>query len=170
MVTDAQILEGFYNSSAPQDWEQDVKPVEDELKKLDRNIRIIWNPKAFVTRPGHYDVSGKAVPPEYQPMYQLTIPGKSDGVMTIVHTVGTEDALNKHYKPIGMWLVEFMRLWDSANVHRMNELRRLQDEEFAIKEALAISESERRKENTARFASDVLGFKPIMSVIPTQIR
>lgn len=169
MVTEQQILQGFYNSSAPQDWEQEVRPVEIELQKLDRGLRIIWNPKAFLARPGKYDVSGKAVPPTYEGRYQVVINGKSDGVDTIIWTVATEDVTERKYRPVGPWLVEFMRVWDAENVHRMEAMRKMMDEQAAVQEALKIAAAEKRQEESNRFATDVLGIKPIRSFIPTQI-
>jgi len=169
MVTEQQILQGFYNSSAPQDWEQEVRPVEIELQKLDRSLRIIWNPKAFLARPGKYDVSGKAVPPTYEGRYQVVINGKSDGVDTIIWTVATEDVTERKYRPVGPWLVEFMRVWDAENVHRMEAMRKMMDEQAAVQEALKIAAAEKRQEESNRFATDVLGIKPIRSFIPTQI-
>jgi hypothetical protein len=169
MVTEQQILQGFYNSSAPQDWESEIKPVEKELQFLDRNLRIIWNPRAFLARPGKYDVSGKAVPPTYEGRYQVVINGKSDGIDTIIWTVATEDVTDRQYRPVGPWLVEFMRIWDTENVHRMEAMKQMIDEQMAVQEALNIAAAEKRLERSERFATDVLGLKPIRSFIPTQI-
>jgi hypothetical protein len=169
MVTDAQVLQGFYNLSAPQDWESEIKPVEKELQFLDRNLRIIWNPKAFLARPGKYDVSGNAVPPTYEGRYQVVVTGKSDGIDTVVWTVATDDVTERKYRPVGPWLVEFMKRWDAENVHRMEAMKQLIDEQMAVQEALTIAAHERRQEESNRFATDVLGLKPIRSVIPTQI-
>jgi hypothetical protein len=169
MITEQQILEGFYNASAPQDWESEIKPVEKELQFLDRNLRIIWNPQAFITRPGTYDAMGTAIPPTYEERYQVVVKGKTDGLLTIVWTVVEGDGVEKRYKPIGPWLVEFMRKWDAENVHRMTAMKKVLDDQYAVAQAIENDTNERRKENTTKYVTDVLGIKPIMSVVPANL-
>lgn len=171
MIPDSHALRGAYNTSAsaPQDFDTEVRPVERALQGIDPNLRIVWNPKAFLARPGHYDAEGRPVPPTYDGRWHVVIQGKLDGVDTVVYTLGSEDGSQKPYKPVGPWLVDYMREWDTANVHRMAALRKLQDEEVSIQSALAQHAHDARAEAAARFSTDVLGLKPIRSVVPAHL-
>lgn len=169
-MNDPALITGLYNGAAPQDWASEVAPVERELQRIDSGLRIVWNPKAFLARVGMYDATGRAVPPIYEGRWQVVIQGKTDGVDTIIYTLGSEDGTRKPYKPVGPWLVDYMRAWDTANVHRMEAMKKLLQEQEAVERALAIDAQERRREASECFSTDVLGLKPIRSVIPTQIQ
>lgn len=169
-MNESTLITGMYNGAAPQDWATEVAPVERQLRDtLDASLRIVWNPKAFLSRVGSYDAEGRAIPPLYEGRYQVVIPGKLDGVDTVVHTLGAEEGPHKPYKPVGEWLVTFMREWDTANVHQMEAMQRMQRESDALESALAIAAAERRQESNARFATDVLGLKPIMAPVATDL-
>lgn len=129
-----------WHVAAPQSWAE-VKPFEDQLRQLDDRLRIAWNPKAIVTKPGSFDVMGTQVPPEYAGRWEVIIPddpfrSQTYRTWTLVCRVtqpvevrsGVDvlPAMEERgpYAPIGQWLVDFLR---AADQHNRTELLKLRD-------------------------------------------
>jgi hypothetical protein len=129
-----------WHAAAPQSWHE-VKPFEDQLRQLDDRLRIVWNPRAIVTKPGTFDVTGASVPPEYAGRWEVIIPDdpfrtQTFRTWTVVCRVtqpievregaDTLPAMADRgpYAPIGQWLVDFLR---AADRHNRDELLRLRE-------------------------------------------
>lgn len=130
-----------WHVAAPQSWHE-VKPFEDELRRLDDRLRIAWNPKAIVTKPGSFDVMGSVVPPEYAGRWEVILPddpfrSQTYRAWTLVCRVTqpvevkaagmTMPAMADRgpYAPIGQWLVDFLK---AADRHNRDELRKRQEQ------------------------------------------
>jgi hypothetical protein len=60
------------------------------------------------------------------------------------------------YRPVGWWLVEYLRLWDRQNVAWMDEQKRMLDEEERATQHRDAAENEELEEALARQARDEL--------------
>lgn len=124
---------------APQS-EVEVAPVEQALRLLDDQLRIVWNPKCLVSRPGYIDAVGNVSPPLHEGRWQIVrLQGYIDPNPTVIWTWGSELGPERPYRAVDYSLVEFMRQWDASN-------RRVIDEHVAIREA---EERARKKEREA---------------------
>jgi len=108
----------------------EVSPVEAQLRRLDSGLRIRWNPKARHRRQAHYNVEGELIVDEsYEGRWQvvkLDVQDARPDEPAIIYTLefdGSEGGREEHgtYRAVGDWLVEFMRKWDSANSHFREE-------------------------------------------------
>lgn len=108
---------------APQS-DDEIRPVECALRELDDRIRVKWNPRALITRPGYIDATGKCVPPEHDGRWCVVVerPGEEDHC---IYQVRWDGEGNEAYRPVGPWLIEFMRLWDRQNQHYVAEMQRM---------------------------------------------
>ena len=110
---------------APQSGE-DVQRVVEGLKTLDPLLDIRWNPDAVKLSQGSYTVMGKLIPATYDGRWEVirydsetTRPTAHRGDPVIIYQVRDE---HDGYKPLGEWLVQFMRSWDAANVDTARRL------------------------------------------------
>jgi hypothetical protein len=134
---------------APQS-DDEVRPIELALRQqLDDRIRIKWDPRALITRPGAIDATGKVIPPEHEGRWTVVIerPGEPDHCIYLVRWDGTG---NEAYRAIGPWLIDFMHLWDRQNVHAAEQLRRMLHEEELELQRAANDEDEEDREFWSR--------------------
>jgi hypothetical protein len=122
---------------APQSSEE-IRPVVEALRRLDPLLDIRWNEKAVMMRRGDYDVLGGRTDPVYDGRwdvirYDTATKLHDDKNYTVLCTI-TEPYRDGHgwmmrvdgpYGPIGMWLVEYMQRWDTAQAHFAEEMDRL---------------------------------------------
>jgi len=135
----------------PQSQEQ-VQPVVDALRRLDPLLDIRWNPQALIMRHGQYDVNGRPLPAIYDGRWEVVrydtphvggamFAGQRQGhdaPCAVIYQVRGEQEC---YKPIGLWLIDFMQQWDSQQAHFRDELERMRLEDEREQEAaLAIDE------------------------------
>lgn len=97
----------------------DVRPVVEELRLLDRRLDVQWNPHAKLINRPTIDVRGGITPAEYDGRWEVVIWHTGSGLhkerdYSVVYQVRGE---HDEYKPIGPWLVEFMRKWDAQQSH-----------------------------------------------------
>lgn len=121
----------------------DVLPVETALRTLDDQLRIVWNPTAFLACPGSYDALGHAIPARYDGRWQvvrLRSPGDPDPAL--IYTVAHDGEGRKAYKPVGPWLVAFMQRWDAANRHFAEEMAKRHAENDRLEAAAKVSRYE----------------------------
>jgi hypothetical protein len=156
MLLDHATTSGFYSLSGPQDFVLDVLPIQTAIQRLDPNLRIVWNPHAYLVRPHALDDYGQAIPAQYAERWQVVTTGRRDGQPTIVHTLGDELGPDKPYRAVGWWLVDFLQMWDRANVaavQRLGDLMAMNDRlDAAAREA---SEAQ-AQDDVDRFGVDVL--------------
>lgn len=94
----------------------EVRPVEQALRFLDDQLRIVWNPSCYLSRPGHIDVNGKVSPPLFDGRWQvIRLNGMIDPNPTVIWTWGSELGPERPYRPVDYSLVEFMKQWDASN-------------------------------------------------------
>lgn len=122
---------------APQSGE-DVASVVRELRLLDPRLNVRWEPKAVMTKRGHYDTLGKVIHPEYRGLWEIILEDKAFSTAewrgwtrVCFVTVRTEVApglmamvQDGEYAPLDMSVVEFMR---QADKHNQEGARRLQE-------------------------------------------
>lgn len=97
--------------------------METELRRLDDRLRILWNPRAVMTTRGTFDAVGHSSEPKYDGRWQVErIPGEGQLMNSIVYVVRTQ--YTEEYRPIGFWLVEFFKKWDSAQVDFLETMRK----------------------------------------------
>jgi hypothetical protein len=122
---------------APQS-DDEVRPIELALRReLDDRLRIQWDPRALITRPGYIDATGQVVGPEHDGRWKVVIvlgTGEPDHCIYVVRWDGEG---NEAYRPVGPWLLDFMHLWDRQNVHAAEELRRMLHEEERLEQRAA---------------------------------
>jgi hypothetical protein len=94
----------------------DVEPVEAELRLLDDRLRLVWNPRAFLATPGSFTAEGQPIPARYDGRWQVILLN-GDPEPPIICSLTEDGSAQKAYKPVGPWIVEFLRKWDSQNVH-----------------------------------------------------
>lgn len=126
MSTATVVRDAPFPSSAPQSIEE-IGPIEYALRDLDPLLRLRWNPEAYVVAPGRFDCYGKPVPPRREGRWEVIRLSADPPI--VVYLVVWDGARHGDYRPIGWWLVEFMRQWDRANQHWMGEQQRLLEEE-----------------------------------------
>lgn len=113
---------------------------------MDDRLRIHWNPKATIEAPGTIDAVGHSSAPKYGGRWQVVrIPGEGDLIPAIIYVV--RENRTEAYKPIGMWLVEFMQKWDSANRDFLETMRKeWQEHDEVIENRLKISDDQGAKD------------------------
>lgn len=122
----------------------------------DSALDVRWNPTSYVTRPGQFDAFGKPIKPVYDGRWEV-IRHLGDGQTVLVWQVKEE--VTEAYRPLGLWLVEFMARWDRANVAWMDEQRRLLEAEESRERMLLEHGAQEDEEFWARKATDDLGMK-----------
>lgn len=113
----------------------DIDPIELAVRQIDDALRIRWNPRSYVTRPGSFDAYGNPQPPAYEGRWEVV--RAIEGRLTVIYQVRWDGEGNEAYRPVGWWLVDFLRLWDRENVHWMQEQQRMLEEEDALVRAHA---------------------------------
>lgn len=116
---------------APQS-DDEIRPIELALRELDDRIRIRWDPRALITRPGYIDATGQTVPPEHDGRWKVVLPPAGGEPEHCIYVVRWDGEGNEAYRSIGLWLIEFMRLWDRQNVHYLNEMKRMLADEALL--------------------------------------
>lgn len=107
--------------------QDEVRPVEARLRELDPGLRILWNPIARFKRSAYYDVEGRLIEStQKEGRFQVVKIDTQEKEPAIIYTLefdGSEGGREEHgtYRPVGDWLVDFMRKWDSANAHFRGE-------------------------------------------------
>lgn len=95
---------------------------------MDDALRVRWNPKTVMSTMPKWDTEGRLIPAKYEGRWEV---GKfQNGEWKVIWTVvNPEDS--ESYMPVGGWLVEFFRKWDSQQAHfrgEMEKARREHDE------------------------------------------
>lgn len=129
----------------------DVRPVEQALQQLDALLTIRWNPHAYLCTPGSYDVYGHLIPARYDGRWQVVRNGE------VVYTLAWDGEGQKAYRPVGWWLVDFMRQWDAANRNVLAEIQKMRDAETAERETADRRAAEERNERFAKQTRDTMG-------------
>lgn len=104
-----------------------IRPIVDELKRLDSLVDVRWNPTAVLVKRGDYTVLGKRTDAEYDGRWQVIrydTPGIHDRNYVVLVTVTQPVRIGKRqilmmqskgpYAPIEHWLIEYMQTWDAA--------------------------------------------------------
>lgn len=125
----------------------------------DSALSVRWNPQSYITRPGHFDVYGKPIPPSREGRWEIHR-AQQDGSSFMVWQVRDPDT--EAYRPLGEWAIDFLRKWDRANVAAQQELKRLYDEEDAAREAADLAFEEEQREHWSRQAVDRIGIKTLI--------
>jgi hypothetical protein len=100
----------------------EIELVERELRVLDSGLRIRWNPTARVRKTAFFDVVGNVICAEHEGREQVVKIDTPDRDQcpngeAIVYTLefdATSDEKYGAYRPVGLWLVDFLKKWDSA--------------------------------------------------------
>lgn len=112
---------------APQSRDE-IDPVETAIRQqIDDLLRVRWNPRSTVTRPGAYDVYGLPIPPQYEGRWEVVRPVQ--GELAVIYQVRWDGDGGEAYRAVGWWLLDFLKKWDRANAHWMVEQQRMLDEE-----------------------------------------
>lgn len=165
-MNERDCLLGTYNASAPQSWVDEVAPIEQACRLLDDRIRIVWNPIAYLARPGVFDALGTAIPPLYEGRYQVVVPGTLDGELVALHTLGSELGPHKPYRAVGPWLVEFLQRWDTQNVHQAEAMRQAVAESDAANRRAEESLAALRKYQLRKLLRDKLNLRDARVTVP----
>lgn len=133
---------------APQS-RSEILPFVRELQRLDPLLDIRWNPRCLLIEPPRFAVTGGTVPGKYDGRWEVVRAKSeswrsagqplSDDFVVVIYQVRDEHG---GYKPVGAWLVEFLRKWDSQQAHFRDELEKLRREEEREEAAfMAVDES-----------------------------
>lgn len=115
---------------APQSWDE-IEPVEAAIRReIDDQLRIRWNPRSYVTRPGAYDAYGLPIGPQYEGRWEVVRP--VDGIDAVIYQVRHDGDGGEAYRHVGMWLLDFLRMWDRANRFYIDEMKRMYAEDEAL--------------------------------------
>jgi hypothetical protein len=69
----------------------EIAPIEQALRLLDDQLRIVWNPMCVASRPGYIDAHGKVSPPVYDGRWEIVrLQGHIDPNPVVVWIWGTE--------------------------------------------------------------------------------
>jgi len=116
--------------------QEEIAPIEAELRKLDSQLRIRWNPRAIMVSRGTIDAVGHSGEPVYRGLFQVErIPGESNLVPSVIYLVCEDGAGKQAYKPVGYWLVDFFNKWDAGQRHFLDLMRQAWAEHDAVEEA-----------------------------------
>lgn len=133
---------------APQS-DEEIRPVVEALRRLDPLLDVRWEPRAFRAK-SVFDVRGVAPDAKWEGRWEV-IRFKTPGLhaereyvricmVTELRKEGKVPVMldKGAYAPLGLWLVEYMQLWDRAQNHfaaAMDELWREHDAVDAINDA-----------------------------------
>lgn len=142
----------------------EIDPIEAAIRALDEQLRIRWNPRSYITVPGGFDVYGNAIRPHYDGRWEvIRLVGRQDGARevgeeqyVVVYQVRWDGEGLERYRPVGWWLVEFLRTWDRQNVLWMEEQKRMLDEEERATRHRDTQENEELEESLSRHGRDEL--------------
>ncbi len=157
-----------WHAAAPQSW-VDVKPFEDELRRMDDRLRIHWNPRAVPVFGQLTDVKGRRAVVGHDGRWEVILVGSDkahfrtqsvrDYTLVCRVTKPTEvtqggmkvPAMVEHgpYAPIGAWLVTFLRLADRHNVESARKLSQTLDAMQAAREAAMEAEAMAHQQENA---------------------
>lgn len=118
---------------------QDVEPIELAIRqRIDDKLRILWNARSVVSRPGGYDCYGNPVAPHYEGRWEVgsweRVDGEREPRWTPIYQVRYEGPEGKAaYRAVGWWLVEHLSLWDRANAHWQAEMSAMVEEEERLR-------------------------------------
>lgn len=128
---------------APQSRDE-IDPIETAIRReIDDLLRIRWNPRSYVTRPGAYDAYGRPISPSYEGRWEVVRPLESE--LAVIYQVRWDGEGGEAYRAVGWWLLDFLRTWDRANQHWIAEMQRLLDAEAAL-----VRDADERDEHEAR--------------------
>lgn len=116
---------------------------------MDSGLRIRWNPTARHESQSHWDISGKRIVNEtFDGRWQVVKPkldANDPEREVVIYTVEFDGEREGEYRAVGMWLVDFFRKWDSANVHFREEW----EKEWARHDAVVATASDWQDESAA---------------------
>lgn len=110
----------------PPQSDDEVRPVEDALKRLDPLLAIQWNPRSLVDYgPKAFDVYGLPKEREHRGLWEVVRyeTHERSGKPALICRVCSDDG-NQTYRPVGWWLVEYMQRWDAAQAHYAAEMEK----------------------------------------------
>lgn len=123
----------------------EIDPIETAIRQqIDDLLRIRWNPRSYVTRPGGYDVYGLPIPPQYEGRWEVV--RDVQGVPAVIYQVRWDGDGCEAYRAVGWWLLDFLKKWDRANQHWIEEQRRMLAEEELALEHIREDEDEEARE------------------------
>lgn len=146
-----------------------MAPIEQACRLLDDRIRLVWNPIAYLARPGAFDAFGVAIPPAYEGRYQVVVPGSLDGELVALHTLGNELGPHKPYRAVGPWLVEFLQQWDTQNVHQAAAMQQAVAESDAENRRAEASLAAMRKYQLRKMLRDKLNLRDARVTVPISL-
>jgi len=142
---------------APQSRDE-IDPIELAIRReIDDQLRIRWNPRSLVTRPGAFDAYGLPIPPAHEGRWEVVRPLPGLEEPAVIYQVRWDGDGNEAYRHVGPWLVDFLRLWDRKNRHWMNELQRMYAAEESAERAIATDAAEEDLEYFDRVAHHFAG-------------
>jgi hypothetical protein len=116
--------------------QEEIAPIEAELRKLDSQLRIRWNPKAIMVSRGTIDAVGHSGEPIYAGRWQVErIAGESNLAPSVIYVVREDGKGKEAYKAVGFWLVDFFNKWDAGQRHFLDLMRQAWAEHDAVEEA-----------------------------------
>lgn len=126
----------------------EILPIVRELQHLDPLLDIRWNPACLLIEAPRFTVTGGTTPGRYDGRWEVVRAKSaswrnageplSDDFVAVIYQVRDEQG---HYKPVGPWLAEYLRKWDTQQAHFRDELAKLRREEEREEEAfMAVDE------------------------------
>jgi hypothetical protein len=147
----------------------EIAPIEQALRLLDDQLRIVWNPMCVASRPGYIDVHGKVSPPVYDGRWEIVrLQGHIDPNPVVVWIWGTELGPARPYRAVDYSLVEFMRQWDTSNREVINAHLAIREAEEREREQQRANAQEGVIETLHRAATDKLHGRELWHV-PVQL-
>lgn len=139
---------------APQSRDE-IDPIETAIRQqIDDQLRIRWNPRSYVTRPGAFDASGAPIGPSHEGRWEVV--RELDGQLAVIYQVRFDGEGNEAYRAVGWWLLDFLRKWDRANRFWLEEMTRMYGEDEAAERALVEQAEGEQREHLDRVARDDL--------------
>ena len=139
--------------------DDEVRLVETQLRTLDPGLRIRWNPTARFRSTGHWNVEGKLIlSEEYEGRWQVvkrSLDENDPERDVVVWTLEFDGEREGEYRPVGDWLVDFFRKWDSANL----QFREEWEKEWAHHDKVEASNREWQDESAALEGLDKMYLK-----------
>lgn len=143
---------------APQSRDE-IDPIETAIREqIDDQLRLRWNPRSFVTRPGAFDAYGLPIPPQHEGRWEVVrpLPGL-EGEPAVIYQVRYDGDGNEAYRAVGWWLLDFLRKWDRQNQHWMDEMKRMYAADEAAERAEANDDEEHAREQWDVYAHALAG-------------
>jgi hypothetical protein len=147
----------------------EIAPIEQALRLLDDQLRIVWNPMCVASRPGYIDATGKVSPPVYDGRWEIVrLQGHIDPNPVVVWIWGTELGPDRPYRAVDWSLVEFMRQWDASNREVIDAHLAIRQAEEREREHQRVTAQEGVIETLHRAATDKLHGRELWHV-PVQL-